>query len=120
MTYKALMIDKRTHDLVFQAGALQMVEDAEAVAQRVKQHLRLFLREWFLDTTIGVPWIDYVFVRPFDRATAEAVVKDAVLQVPGVKEITSFGVNFYPEQRRFDIFEMQIRTEFDEVVSVNG
>lgn len=120
MSYRALAVGKATHDLVFQNGSLVMVYDAEAVAQRVKQHLRLFLREWFLDTTRGVPWIDYVFVRPFDQATAEAVVKDAVLSVPGVREITSFGVNFYPEQRRFDIYEMQIRTDFDEVVSVNG
>lgn len=120
MTYKALAIGKTTNDLVFVNRDLQLVEDAEAVSQRVKQHLRFYLREWFLDTTIGVPWIDYIFVRPFDQATAEAIVKDAVLSVPGVKEITSFGVSFYPEKRRFDIFEMQIRTEFDEVVSVNG
>lgn len=120
MTYKALAVDPRTHDLTFINGSLAMVSNSEAIAQRVKQHLRMYAGEWFLDTSVGVPWIEYVFTNPFDQAIAEAIVKDAVLAVPGVVEILSFGANFYPRNRQFDIYEMQIRTEFDEVVTLNG
>lgn len=119
MTYKALALDLQTHDLEITNNSIVIVADARAVAQRVKQHLRSFLGEWFLNTESGVPWLEFVFVKPFDQPTAEAVIKDAVMQVPGVIEITSFAMDFRPECRQADVYDLRIRTEFDEEVSVN-
>jgi hypothetical protein len=39
--------------------------------------------------------------------------------VPGVIEITSFAMDFRPERRQADVYDLRIRTEFDEEVSVN-
>lgn len=119
MTYKALSLDLTTHDLEITNNSLVIVTDARAVAQRVKQHLRLFAGEWFLNTESGVPWIEFVFTKPFDQATAEAVIKDAIMRVPGVVEITSFAMDFRPERRQADVYDLRIRTEFDEEVLVN-
>lgn len=120
MSYLALSLDA-SHDLHLTAsGELATVRDAAAVAQLVTQHLKFWSGEWFLDTSIGVPWLEFVFVRPFDQATAEAVIKDAILAVPGVREITAFDVEFLPSSRRLNVWRLTILTEFDEEVSVNA
>lgn len=115
---KALKLDPTTHDLAFVNNGLVTVTDAACVAQRVKQHLRSFLGEWFLDTTAGVPWHEYIFAEPYDAATAEAVIKDAVAAVPGVTEIVSFGMNYVPARRQVNVYEMSVRTIYDEVINV--
>lgn len=97
-----------------------MVRDAQAVAQMVVQHLKFWSGEWFLDTRVGVPWLEFVFVRPFDQAIAEAVVKDAIMSVPGVKAITAFDVEIEPSTRRFNVWRLTIHTEFEEEVSINA
>lgn len=108
------------HDLELVGGNLVMVRDAAAVAQLVEQHLKTWSGEWFLDRRVGVQWIEFVFVRPFDQGVAEAVLKEAVLGVPGVASIESFDVEFKPERRGFIVHEMQLKTIFDETVTING
>jgi hypothetical protein len=121
MNYFGLSLDPVAHDLhLGDDGDLATVRDAAAVAQHVKQHLKFWEGEWFLDTTAGVPWIRFVFVKPFDRAVAEAVVKDALLSVPGVTEILAFDAAFHPERRHFEVYGVQLQTEFDEVVTINA
>lgn len=108
------------HDLHLVGGGLAVVTGDAAIAQRVKQHLRFWSGEWFLDVTAGVPWLEFVFVRPFDQAVAEAVIKDAVLAVPGVAEIVSFDLELRPERREAKVHLMEIRTINNETVRVNG
>lgn len=116
----ALSLDD-SHDLHLDAGGnLATVEDSAAIAQRVEQHLKFWRGEWFIDRRVGVPWIEYVFVRPFDQGIAEAVLKDAVMGVPGVTEIVAFDVELQPERRGWIIHDLQLRTIYDDTVSVNG
>lgn len=50
-----LLIDPMTGDLVVGAGDLQVVRDVPAIGQEVSVRLQFLLKEWFLDTTQGVP-----------------------------------------------------------------
>lgn len=118
--YFALSLDG-DHDLYLDGdGSLAIIRDSAAIAQRVTQHLKSWTGEWFLDTEAGVPWLQFVFVRPFDRAIAEAVIKDAVLAVPGVAEIETFAMEFHPDRRHVEVYDLEIRTVYDETVSVNA
>lgn len=120
MSYFALSLDA-DHDLhLTPSGELATVRDAAAVAQLVTQHLKFWAGEWFLDTSAGVPWLEFVFVIPFDQATAEAVIKDAILAVPGVRGITAFDVEIMRSSRRLNVWRLTILTEFDEEVTVNA
>lgn len=120
MSYFAPSLDA-SHDLhLDDDGNLAVVTDAAAVAQRVTQHLKFWEGEWFLDTTVGVPWMEFVFVRPFDQAVSETVLKDALLGVPGVTGIVAFGIDFQPSRREFQAYDVQLQTEFDEVVTINA
>lgn len=107
------------HDIWFDAaGNLQTVEDAEAIAQRVRQRLEFYQGEWFLDTTVGVPWFQFIFVDPFDQATAETFLKAEILDTPGVAEILEFVVSVDKHAREFNLSRVVIRTDYDAEVTI--
>jgi len=139
MKYIGLSLDPKTHDLHFvtdettygdgalhsdgspfsqNAGDLAMVTDAHAVGQSAKQHLKFFLGEWFLDRSAGVPYFEYVFVRPFREEIAEAVIKDAILETMGVTAIEEFSVSYLYDRREIGVRKVRVMTEFDEVVAI--
>lgn len=43
-----------------------LVDGSEAVRQRLAARLRLFLGEWFLDTSKGFPWAEVAQLRSID------------------------------------------------------
>lgn len=110
-----LAIDPETNDLFLRAdGSLAVVRDALAIGQHVRQRLKTFEGEWFLDTTAGVPWLDQIFGRAYDPALAESVVKAEILDTRGVTEITSFSVSFADTTRGLIIRDVGVLTTFDE------
>lgn len=114
-----LAIDGNTNDLFLRAnGELAIVTDAEAVGQHARQRLMTYEREWFLDTTAGVVWLDEIMGKAFDPALAEAVVKAEILDTDGVTEITSFSVRFNRGQRELAISSINVLTEYDQEVSL--
>lgn len=114
-----LAIDPATNDLFLrQNGELAIVRNAEAVGQHVRQRLKTFEGEWFLDTTAGVPWLDQVLGRQYDPALAEAIIKAEILDTDGVTEITSFSVRFDRQTRKLDAYSITIMTEYDVEVTV--
>jgi hypothetical protein len=94
--YIGLALDATTHDLALDdRGNLKLARDAEAVGQHVKQRLKFFVGEFFLDITAGLPWLPKpgrfaIFDRPYDAGTSEALIKAEILDTPGLRELTSF------------------------------
>lgn len=64
-----------------------LVNSPAAVAQIVNTSLLLFLAEWYLDTTQGMPWLEGV-IGKHNQATADATVQDFIL---GVQDVTGIG-----------------------------
>lgn len=109
----------QAHDMHFDvSGNLKMVSDVEAVAQLVRQHLEFYQGEWFLDTDAGVPWFQFIYVEPFDQLTAESLLKETILNVPGVTDIVEFEVTIHVEDRGFYLTRVIISTEYDMEVQV--
>lgn len=119
MNHIGLALDPTTNDLFLRADkSLAVVTKAEAVGQHVRQRLKTFQGEWFLDTTAGVPWLAQIMGRGYDPALAEAVVKAEILATDGVKEITSFSVSFDRTLRNLIIRDIEVLTIYDEEVRV--
>jgi hypothetical protein len=117
--YIGLALDPETHDFfVGDDGSLAIVEDAEAVGQLAKQRLMTYLGEWFLDTQVGVPWFQEVFVRPFNELVTESHIKRTILNTRGVEELVAFEMRINWTIRQIDVVRADVRTEFDEVVGV--
>ena len=114
-----LAINPETNDLfVRDNGNLAIVTGAEAVGQHVRQRLKTFRGEWFLDTTVGVPWLQEIFGNAYDPALAESVVKAEILDTLGVSRIDGFSVGFNRTTRGLIIDRVEVLTTYDEAVRV--
>lgn len=109
-----LAIDPDTNDLFLRSdGSLAVVTETEAVGQHVRQRLKTFFGEWFLDTTIGVRWIQEIFARKYNPALAEAVVKGEILATDGVESIETFSIRFDRVSRGVIITNVDVMTDYD-------
>ncbi len=115
----AFAIDAKTNDLFMDnTGMVATVSDAEAVGQHVKQRLQTYSGEWFLNTTVGVPWLEEILGRKYDPALAESVVKTEILNTDLVTGISSFSVGFDRGTRGVIIKSVTVETTYDVEVDV--
>lgn len=85
----------------------------EEIVQRLKQRLKFFFGEWFLDNTRGVPWFQVIFEKNAQPAIIETVLKDAIIGTPGVSFLNKFGPIDYDPKTRL------AKVAFD-VTTING
>lgn len=70
-------------DLVIRSGRLAVVTGAEEVRQRILTTLLHHWQEYFLNIPAGLPWYELILGSK-DRKTVEAIIRMAILSVPGV------------------------------------
>lgn len=88
-------------DYLFGLGSSDYYEDKpEGVGQTIKNRLDLWVGEWFLDKESGTPWIGEILG---ESVTAEAVLRDRILDTQGVNEILLFESAFNPNSRKLNI-----------------
>ena len=59
-----IAVDVNISDIVLtDDGDIMLIDNAERVAQQIVISLRFWLGEWFLDTSLGVPYLEYVLVK---------------------------------------------------------
>lgn len=96
-------------DMLFVNGAAPVTEDfAESVAQRVFLTLRTFEGEWYLNTTVGIPYIERILGQKVQKATVDRILQEKILGVEGVADIVSFSSQFL-ERREYEC-KFTIRT----------
>lgn len=109
------------HDLHLASdGNIAVVRDAEAVGQHVRQRLKTFFGEWFMDTDAGVEWLTEILGNDYDPAKAEAVIKAEILATHGVREITGFSVRFNRTTRELAAYDVAVLTDYDEIIEVSA
>lgn len=91
------------HDLMVKEGKLVLVSGANLVAQRIKITLLTFLGEWFVDTTIGIPYLEQVLVKPADKTKLENIFRKKILSVEGVKKVMSIDTLIDRAERSLSI-----------------
>lgn len=81
-------------------GRLVVVTDKlECAAVKLKNRFRLFLGEWFLDTRIGVPWFQFVFVKNPDLSVIRRLLNRIILSVPPIITVTKLDLDYDPAAR---------------------
>lgn len=91
MRYRALDADG---DYRFGQGALNFLVNSPAcVGQAVLTRLKLMRGEWFLDTSVGMPYSTEVFVEG-GKQTADQAARAIILGTQGVSSIESYSSDF--------------------------
>ena len=89
-----LAMNVQTGDLVVQNGDLMIVSNGERVAQQVLITLREWLGEWFLKTSDGVPYLEYILVKNPNEAHVRQILTEDIENVEGVKKVTELEFVF--------------------------
>ena len=80
--------------LSFTAGAfvrdgnsLVLATGQEEVAQRIEQRLKTWSGEWFLNTSLGIPYLTDVFLRSGDVGMVSSLIRRVIAETDGVVDV---------------------------------
>lgn len=105
-----ILIDSVTNDAIFINGSTPITDTQNlTVAQKLKIKLQTFKGEWFLDTTVGIPFFQTIFQRGVSKATVDSIFQEVILSEPKVKEIVEFNSIIDPLTRIYQL-SFKVRT----------
>lgn len=100
-----------TGDFTFGASQLNFLINSPAcVAQVVRTSLLLWLAEWYLDISAGMPWIQGVLGK-HNQDTADLTVQDYILGIQGVTDISRYE-SIGQQPQRLYLAQTTIDTQF--------
>lgn len=82
--------DPNFGDLDIQNNSLYLVDGEVAIQQHLMQRLRIFLGEWFMDNTIGLPFFQQILVKNPNQAIIDAYIINQILATPGIIQLNSY------------------------------
>ncbi|CRL44510.1 hypothetical protein SGGMMB4_01639 [Sodalis glossinidius str. 'morsitans'] len=100
------MLDIRLNekwDLDYRDGGLFFVSGVARVAQQVKQALLILLGEYFLDTRIGIPYREAVWVKNPQPTLLRTIFTETLLAVEGVTRVVDLRLAVDDATRRLFI-----------------
>lgn len=93
------------NDMFLRDGDIAMVDEDDALKQRLLIHLQFLLGEWFLDIREGIPYVQTIFAQATDIDDIYLIFRDEIKNIEGVESITSLVLT--P-----DTDERSLRVEF--------
>lgn len=90
-------------DIAIVNGDFALVTGVDATIQFLNQSLRLFLAEWFLDETAGVPYLDDIFGKNPDTVKIDSILKTQIMNCPGVIKLLVFTLQIDSATRKLTI-----------------
>src|SRR3546814_16039295 len=107
-----LALDPLTNDLEVVNVDLFVIQGADRVRQQLVIKLRLWVGEWFLDTEFGTPYLERILGKQITLGGAVAAIKESILEVADVQQITRFEYNFDRKERRLKV-DFEALTQLD-------
>jgi hypothetical protein len=90
-------------DYATSTGKFITLTGPEYAAQKIRQRFKLFLGEWFLDQSKGVPWFAQVFVKNPNLDAIRALFRAELLKVPGIIGVSQIESSFVPATRTLSL-----------------
>jgi hypothetical protein len=100
-----------SRELVIVNGDLVLIDGGEALTQKLSIKLKTVLGEWFIDVSYGVDYFGYIWVKNPDLTIVESLLKSAILEEPGVRELATFSM-VYNQQLRSLTVSFSVITDF--------
>ncbi len=92
-----------TADLELTNGDLTLSKGVDAVKQALRQELKMFAGEWFLDLDYGVPYYKNVLVKKPNTGLIRGIFEETILATPGVLELTSLSLDYNSAARTLTV-----------------
>lgn len=91
-------------------GRATLIGGAEQIAQQIRLTLSIFLGEWFLDISFGVPYFENILGKGRTKSEIEAIVRKKVRDVPGVVTVGEVVIEMKAKERSVGIQLNDIKT----------
>lgn len=92
-----------TGDFDISSGNLAVRTDlAQVTAWKLTNLFSFFKGEWFVDARIGVPYLQFVFVKNPSLPLIGRIFEKVALAAPGVRNVQSVVLNFIGNLRHLD------------------
>ena len=90
-------------DIDITNGEMSLTKGIDGIVQHLKQRLRFFYGEWFLDKTKGVPYIQQILRKNPEPVIVDSILKRAILETPGVLELLEFSIEIINVSRELKL-----------------
>ncbi len=112
-------------DIVINQGDIALCpNDTACISQTIITRLKIIAGEWFLDSSLGVPYFTHIFGqdRSFSASYIKELIVTEILAIAGVKEINNFSATKEPHRKLLLTFEVVLQNgeqkSFKEVLGV--
>lgn len=105
------LLNEETHDVVFTNGEIPVTGDSKQhVSQRLKIKLLTYLGEWFLNSSVGVPYQQQIFGKVKSKAAIDAIFIEQITSEPDVVDLVEFYSTISPDRRYSVRFRVRTNT----------
>lgn len=92
----------KDQDLVIKNDDLSLCpDDQAALAQMISVRLKILSEEWFMDTSIGIPYFSEIFGYKRSALFIRQIILSQIEAIPGVKEVTDFKIEEQKDRKIF-------------------
>lgn len=91
------------HDLTTVDNDLSLTTDRDKVAQELSIRLQFYLAEWFLDNTVGIPYLQVVFQKGVSLQTINSIFISEINRAEDVNELIEYSSEFDNDKRELTI-----------------
>ena len=104
-----------TNDIQIDNNNLTLITGRDEISQVLRQRLKVFLGEWFLDAREGIDYFGDVLKKAPNPGQVDALFKNEILSSPGVTELIEFELDLVGRQLNL---KFTARTE-DGIINFN-
>lgn len=109
-------------DIQLVNNSIVLTDGIDAIRQHIFVRFRFFEGEWFLNTTLGVPYFREILIKNPTFAVVQERLKAVILETPGVLRLTRFNFFFENALRRanlsFEAVTTQGIIDFSQIIEV--
>jgi hypothetical protein len=91
------------NDISIENNDLVLIQGAEETSQNLSVNLRTFLGEWFLNTSIGVPWFQEILIKGNSTQQIESIILNQILSTNGVRNVSEFSIELDNSTRELTV-----------------
>jgi hypothetical protein len=91
-------------DLLIINGDLVLTSDVNSagtqfIQQDLEQRLKVFQGEWFLNTTIGVPYYQTLFRKGVQQQDVDSAIQKVITSTPGIQRLITYTPTYTTANR---------------------
>lgn len=99
-----------TNDLAIVNNAFAITDGLQQVKQNIRQRLQTISGEWFLDISIGLPYLTDLTQKGMKLSTAAQYFRNEINACPGVLAINKLDLSLDPATRQLTI-QLEVQGE---------